>query len=31
MIKGKLQQKGYKPRFSGQETFPFRYYGFQNY
>ena len=25
MIKGKLQQKGYKPRFSGHETFPFRY------
>ena len=25
MIKGKLAEKNYKPRFSGHETFPFRY------
>ena len=25
MIKGKLAENNYKPRFSGHETFPFRY------
>ena len=25
MIKGRLGEKSYKPKFSGHETFPFRY------